>query len=280
MFYRLAGKHTDCVIGVQERMKGLSVMGSFKLEIRRIISTSFNPGVCTALALGAIVFTAPATAQQPAKPAPAQPQKPAQAAPAKKPDEEKINSAWVKLCDDIKGVKGDVCLTHHERFNPNTGRPLISAAIRKIKGQEKEMLLVMVPLGRLLKPGLLFKVDDEEPIKLDYSFCTSVGCVAETQATPEVIAKLKKGKRLDIGTMSLNQKRIGFRVPLTGFSRAYDGPPIDRKVYAQARKEMFQVIRKRQILLAKKAAEAAKKMKDAKGASGDQGAAPAPKKTP
>ena len=274
MFYRLAGQHTDCVIGVQERMEGLSVMGSFKLEIRRIISTSFNPGVCTALALGAIVFAAPATAQQPT-PAPAK--KPAQAAPAKKPGEEKINSAWVKLCDDIKGVKGDVCLTHHERFNPNTGRPLISAAIRKIKGQEKEMLLVMVPLGRLLKPGLLFKVDDEEPIKLDYSFCTSVGCVAETQATPEVIAKLKKGTRLDIGTMSLNQKRIGFRVPLAGFSRAYDGPPIDRKVYAQARKEMFQVIRKRQILLAKKAAEAAKKMKDAKGASGDQGAAPAPK---
>ncbi len=270
-------------------------MGSFKLEIRRIISTSFNPGVCTALALGAIVFAAPATAQQPApaqpqktaqatpakKPAQAAPaKKPAQAAPAKKPGEENINSAWVKLCDDIKGVKGDVCLTHHERFNPNTGRPLISAAIRKIKGQEKEMLLVMVPLGRLLKPGLLFKVDDEEPIKLEYSFCTSVGCVAETQATPEVIAKLKKGTRLDIGTMSLNQKRIGFRVPLAGFSRAYDGPPIDRKVYAQARKEMFQVIRKRQILLAKKAAEAAKKMKDAKGASGDQGAAPAPKKTP
>jgi invasion protein IalB len=258
-------------------MKGLSVMGSFKLEIRRIISTSINPGVCTALALGAIVFAAPATAQQTAPP---QPAAPAQAAPVKKPGAEKINSAWVKLCDDIKGVKGDVCLTHHERFNPNTGRPLISAAIRKIKGQEKEMLLVMVPLGRLLKPGLLFKVDDEEPIKLDYSFCTSVGCVAETQATPEVIAKLKKGTRLDIGTMSLNQKRIGFRVPLAGFSRAYDGPPIDRKVYAQARKEMFQVIRKRQILLAKKAAEAAKKMKDAKGASGNQGAAPEPKKTP
>ncbi len=247
-------------------------MGSFKLEIRRMISTSASPGVCAALALGAMVFATPATAQQTA---PVQPQKPAQAAPEKKPADENVNSAWVKLCDDIKGVEGDVCLTHHERFNPNTGQPLISAAIRKIKGKEKQMLLVMVPLGRLLKPGLLFKVDDEEPIKLDYSFCTSVGCVAEIQATPAVIAKLKKGSRLDIGTMSINRKRIGFRVPLTGFTRAYDGPPIDRKVYAKARREMFQVIRKRQILLAKKAAEAAKKAKEDKGA-----AAPAPKKTP
>ena len=277
MFYRLAGKQIECVIGVQERTKGLSGMGSFKLEIRRMISASVTPGVCAALALGAFIFAAPATAQQTA---PAQPKKPAQAAPAKKPAKEEVNSAWVKLCDDIKGVKGDVCLTHHERFNPNTGQPLISAAIRKIKGQEKEMLMVMVPLGRLLKPGLLFKVDDEKPIKLDYSFCTAVGCVAETQATPEVIAKLMKGKNLDIGTMSLNQKRIGFRVPLTGFTRAYEGPPIDREVYAKARKEMFMVIRKRQIMLAKKAAEAAKKKKEAQGAGGAPGKAPAPKKTP
>ena len=180
----------------------------------------------------------------------------------------------------MKGTKGNVCLTHHERFHPNTGQPLISVAIRKIKGQEQEMLMVMVPLGRLLKPGLLFKVDDEKPINLSYSFCTTVGCVAEIPATAEVIAKLKKGTKLDIGTMSLNNKRIGFRVPLSGFTRAFEGPPIDREVYTKARKEMFQVIRGRQILLAKKAAEAAKQKKEAQGASGAQGASPAPKKAP
>ena len=140
------------------------------------------------------------------------------------------------------------------------------------------MLMVMVPLGRLLKPGLAFKVDDEKPIKMEYSFCTEVGCVAETVATAEVIAKLKKGNRLDIGTMSLNQKRIGFRVPLSGFSRAYDGPPIDRKVYAKARKEMFMVIRKRQIALSKRAAEIAKQKKAEQGGAPAQ--APAAKKTP
>jgi invasion protein IalB len=235
-------------------MKGFSGMGSFKLEIRRMISASVTPGVCMALALGAFIFTAPAMAQQKA---PAQPQQPAQPAKAK----EEINSAWVKLCDDIK-IKG----------------ALISAAIRKIKGKDKEMLMVMVPLGRLLQPGLLFRVDDEKALRLGYSFCTAVGCVAEMVATPELVTKLKKGKQLEIGTISLNKKRIGFRVPLTGFTMAYDGPPIDRKIYAKARKEMFMVIRNRQIALAKKAAELAKQKKAGKGAA--PAAAPAPKKTP
>ena len=75
MFYRLARKRFDSVSGVQELMKGLSGMRSFKLEIRRMISALVTPGVCTALALGAIIFTAPAMAQQKA---PAQPQQPAQ----------------------------------------------------------------------------------------------------------------------------------------------------------------------------------------------------------
>ncbi len=226
-----------------------------------------------AVAAGALFLAAPASAQQPAKPAPAP-------APAKKAGDatKTTNSAWVKLCEKQKGEKKDnVCLTHHERFHPTTGQPLISAAIRKIDGQKQEVLMVMVPLGRLLPPGLILKVDEDKPVKLNYSFCTTVGCVAEIPATAEILAKFKKGKQLTIGTIDINQKRIGFRVSLTGFSNAYDGPPIDRKVYAKARKEMFQMIRARQIELLKRAKAAAEKKKAAGGAAAP---APAPKKTP
>ncbi len=227
-----------------------------------------------AAAAGALFLAAPASAQQPAKPAPAP-------APAKKAGEatKTTNSAWVKLCEKQKGEKkGNVCLTHHERFHPTSGRPLISAAIRKIDGQKQEVVMVMVPLGRLLPPGLILKVDEDKPVRMPYSFCTTVGCVAEMPATAEILAKFKKGKQLFIGTMDINQKRIGFRVSLTGFSNAYDGPPIDRKVYAKARKEMFQMIRARQIELLKRAKAETEKKKAADKTKAAP--APAPKKAP
>jgi len=248
-------------------------MAFFKPESHRTVLMAASRSLIMAVAAGALFLAAPASAQQPAKPAPAP-------APAKKAGgkTKTVNSSWVKLCEKQKGEKkGNVCLTHHERFHPTTGQPLISAAIRKIDGQKQEVVMVMVPLGRLITPGLLLKVDEEQPLKMSYSFCTSVGCVAEMPASAEILAKFKKGKQISIGTIDINQKRIGFRVSLAGFSSAYDGPPIDRKVYAKARKEMFQLIRARQIEVLKRAKAEVEKKKAAGGAAAPT---PAPKKAP
>lgn len=238
-------------------------MVTYKKASRRVDSASVIPGLFMGLAVGALFLTAPAQAQQqPAQKAPA-------AAPAKKADASKksVDSAWVKLCEEQKGeTKRTVCLTHHERFHPTTGQPLVSAAIRSITGQKQETIMIMVPLGRLLKPGLFLKVDKEEALTLPYSYCTVVGCVAEVPANPEIIASLKKGSQLTIGTIDVARKKIGFKVPLTGFTNAYDGPPVDRAIYTKARKEMFVLIRKRQLELLKRAKEAAEKRKAAEGA--------------
>lgn len=249
-------------------MERVRDMASFKREIHRTVTMRVSRGLLMAAAAGALFLAGPAAAQQPAKPDAAK-KAAAQAAI-------KNSSAWVKLCAAQKGKKkGDVCLTHHERFHPTTGQPLISAAIRQIEGEKQEMVMVMVPLGRLLKQGLVLTVDDKKPINMPYSFCTSVGCVAEVPVTPEILASFKKGKVLSIGTVDINRKRIGFKVELDGFTSTYGGPPIDRKVYAQARKQMFQQIRARQVELVKRAKAAAAKKKAAGGA-----AAPAPKKAP
>jgi len=252
-------------------------MVTFKRENRRAVSAAVIPGLFMTLAAGALFLTTPAQAQQPAKKAPA-------AAPAKKAAAAKktTSSAWVKLCEEKKTKNKDqeekkrtICLTHHERFHPTTGQPLISAAIRLISEPKQETVMIMVPLGRLLRPGLFLRVDQEKPLTMPYSFCTAVGCVAEMPATPEIISILKKGGEIAIGTIDVTRKKIGFKVPLTGFAGAYDGPPIDRKVYAKARKEMFMQIRKRQIELAKRAKAAAEKKKAAGGAG-----QAAPKKAP
>ncbi|HRQ28105.1 MAG TPA: invasion protein, partial [Hyphomicrobium sp.] len=76
-------------------------------------------------------------------------------------------SAWVKLCeksplvrrekegDEVKEVKEekDICLTHHERLDGNSGMVLVSAAIRQVEGSEHEHLMIMVPLGMAIPPG-------------------------------------------------------------------------------------------------------------------------------
>lgn len=169
-------------------------------------------------------------------------------------------SAWVKLCESAPDLtdpkkKLNVCLTHHERLDGNTGRVLVSAAIREVQGQDKKALMVMVPLGMALPPGVQVKVDENEPVKLQYTLCHAAGCTAESEATQKIVDEMKKGKRVVVAAINLAGKAIGFPVPLTGFDKALAGKPVDNEKYKEARKRLMLAIRDRQIELAKKAQE-------------------------
>jgi invasion protein IalB len=267
--------------------------------------TGVQFGVAAALAIA--VGISPLAAQQKQAPAAkkAEPAKGKDAQPAQQ------QSAWVKLCEkapmlhkdkDGKDVKEEknVCLTHHERLDGNTGMVLVSAAIRQIEGADKNHLMVMVPLGMAVHPGLRAtvytkemweqaqknqKVDDSklEAIKLSYALCHPAGCTAEVEAGKDVVGKLKTGGGLMIMAINAQGQVIAFPVPLTGFAEAFDGQPIDNQKYSEARKTLMAQIAQRQ----QQMMEEYKKQQATGSAGGGQqaptaaakGAPPAEKKT-
>jgi invasion protein IalB len=194
--------------------------------------------------------------------------KDAKAAPAGK------QSAWVKLCEKTPMVKKDkdgkdtkeeknICLTHHERLDGNTGMVLVSAAIRQVEGSDKEHLMVMVPLGMAIPPGLKAavyskdqwakatkneKIDDKElkPIDLKFSLCHQSGCTAEVEATKDIVDQMKTGGGIMILAMNAAAQPIGFPVPLDGFAEAYAGKPVDNAEYKKARGQLMAQIRQKQ----------------------------------
>ena len=179
---------------------------------------------------------------------------------AQEEQQQQQEAAWVKLCEKApslqeEGQELDVCLTHHERIDGNTGRVLVSAAIRQVEGKDTRSLMVMVPLGMALPAGVQAKVDDNEPIKLNYTLCHVGGCTAETQATDEIIEQFRNGEQVVVAAMNLAGKPIGFPVPLSGFTKAYAGDPVDNEKYRAARQQLMQTIRQRQIAMMEKARE-------------------------
>ena len=259
--------------------------------------------VSAAALAAALMFTAPAMAQD-AEPAPAAPAakpaaapaKPAAApaAPAAKPaakpaagagsaaaaTDNGVKSAWVKLCEkaplvkkdkDGKEVKEekDLCLTHHERLDGNTGMVLVSAAIRQIEGQDKKSLMIMVPLGMAIPPGIRAaiytkeqwaavqkneKIDEKslKPIELKYSLCHPAGYTAETEATKAITDQMATGGGIMVLAMNAAAQPVAFPVPLDGYNEAANGPPVDNKKYAEARGALMKQIRERQQQMAEK----------------------------
>lgn len=240
------------------------------------IATSLGRGVLAGVAALALTVgmgalggaTMAQDAKKEAAPAAKDAPKDAKAADGKK------QSAWVKLCEpapiakkdkDGKEVKEEknICLTHHERLDGNSGMVLVSAAIRNVEGNEHEHLMIMVPLGMALPPGIKAavytkeqwekaakneKIDDKElkPIDLKYSLCHPSGCTAETEATKELVESMKAGGGLMVLAMNAQAQPIGFPVPLDGFADAYAGKPVDNAEYKKARGQLMAQIRQRQ----------------------------------
>jgi invasion protein IalB len=246
-------------------------------------------GIAVAATLIAMAAPPVAFAQQ--KQAPAKKAEPAKKDQAK----DAPQSAWVKLCEKAplveKGKDGkdvrhekNVCLTHHERLDGNTGMVLVSAAIRQIEGSDKQHLMVMVPLGMAIHPGLRAtvyskgeweqaqknqKVEDNkaEPIKLSYALCHPAGCTAEVEAGKDIINKFKTGGGVMVLAINAAGQVVAFPVPLVGFAEAFDGQPVDNKKYSEARKALMTQIAQRQ----QQMMEEYKKQQEAKAAGGAQG---------
>jgi len=201
--------------------------------------------------------------KQPAAPAAAAP---AAAAPAKQ-------SAWVKLCEkaqlarrgaDGKEVKEEknICLTHHERLDGNTGMVMVSAALRQIDGVDKQHLMIMVPLGMAIPPGIKAAVYDKgqwekaqknekfdekalKPMDLKYTLCHPAGCTAEVEAPKEWVDQMKTGGGIMVLAMNAAAQPIAFPVPLDGFTTTHAGAPVDPNVYGKARGELMKQIAQR-----------------------------------
>lgn len=285
------------------------------------IATSLGRGVLAggaalALIMGIAAHGGHALAQDAAAPA----AKDSKAAPAAKDGKDAKGgaaagkqSAWVKLCEksplvrkdkDGKDVKDEknICLTHHERLDGNSGMVLVSAAIRQVEGNEHDHLMIMVPLGMAIPPGIKAavyskeqwekaskneKVDDKDlkPVDLKFSLCHPSGCTAEVEATKEIIEQMKAGGGIMVLAMNAQAQPIGFPVPLDGFADAFAGKPIDNAEYKKARGQLMAQIRQRQQEAYEKFK--AEKMKelppqpgaaDAAAAAAKKDAAPAAKK--
>jgi invasion protein IalB len=276
------------------------------LQFARAAGIGQAGAMAAALALAVAGLTGSAAAQQPA-PAP---KKAPAAAPAQKGAAPAApagaQSAWVKLCEKATAVSKDkegkdqtkdlnICLTHHERLDGNTGMVLVSAAVRQVEGQDKQHFMVMVPLGMLLQAGMratLYpkdawekvqkneKVDESKlkGVKLAYTLCHPAGCTAEIEMTPELLTDLKTSGGLVVFSINAAGAPVGFPVPLVGFDQSYSGAPVDAKQYSEARKTLMQQIAARQQQLA----EEHRKQQEAGGqqpaAAPPAKAAPAPAK--
>ncbi len=230
----------------------------------RIASAPARPAAWTlttiaAASLMALFASSAAFAQQqPAKPAPSKPAAQKPAAPAQQQQQQAqqpqapqadqpqlIYSPWTKFC--LKGQEANakqVCFTGKDA-RLESGMPVVAAVLIEPDGDPKKVLRVTLPLGMQIVHGTRIIVDQGQPAQGPYVICFTNGCMADYEASADLINRLKKGQQLAVQAINSNGQPISLNLPLNDFAKAYDGPPTDPKVFEEQQKKLQDELQRR-----------------------------------
>lgn len=191
----------------------------------------------------------PAQTQKPAAQKPAAPAPAASAAP-KQPVPEDLYP-WVKICQK-DGEGKQVCLIAKELRGAN-GELIASVAMRDTEGEPKKTLLIAVPPGVLIQPGMRVMVDKGKQEEVKYRICFPNACYADLDLSDQMTGDIKKGQVLIVTALNLQQKPTGYPFRLDTFKTAFESKGIDPTADQQSQEQLQQQLQKR-------AEEAAKKL--------------------
>jgi invasion protein IalB len=190
---------------------------------------------------------AKATAPKAAAPK-AAPRQEASAQPAQQAKSEQptlIWSPWTKFC--LKGQDPNakqVCFTGKDG-RVESGQPVVAAVLIEPEGEPKKVLRVTLPLGMSIQPGTRVIVDNGQPMTGPYVICFQNGCMADYEASGELIGKLKKGQGLVVQGINGAGQPVSLVLPLQDFAKAHDGPPTDPKVFEEQQKKLQEELQRR-----------------------------------
>ncbi len=229
----------------------------------RTISQIFAVLAVVALGLAAVPAVMAQTtppAKPPAKPAP-KPQ--AQPAPAPAPQAQPqapapqqsevpalIYSPWVKLCnkDPDPNAKRICVIVKDGRIE--SGLLVVSVAIIEMDGEPRKLMRMSLPYGVQLQVGTRMIIDQGTPATAPYVTCLPPvvppgGCIADYEATADIIGRMKKGQVLTVQAIHMNNQPMSPQLDLKDFAKAYDGAPTDPKVYEEQMKKMHEELQKK-----------------------------------
>jgi invasion protein IalB len=161
-----------------------------------------------------------------------------------------IFSPWVKLCNKDADPKAKrVCVTVKDG-RVESGLLVVSVAIIEMEGEQKKLLRMSLPYGVNLQYGTRLIVDQGEPHTAPFVTCLPPvvppgGCIADYDATPDLLNNMKKGQLLTVQAIHMNSQAMSPQLELKDFAKAIDGPATDPKVFEEQQKKLQEELQKR-----------------------------------
>lgn len=137
------------------------------------------------------------------------------------PETEATQQSWLLDCGETEGISQGRCRILQTVVLRESRRPLLTAAIERRPGGAGRSLVLKVPHGILLPPGMALEVAGMERQVLRFRLSDATGVFAATVVSDKMLDALKKGYRLKVSVVTASGQKLGVPVSLRGFTAAF-----------------------------------------------------------
>jgi invasion protein IalB len=113
--------------------------------------------------------------------------------------------------------------TARQQVSNDKGQQIVEILLGYEPAEKRYPLRVEVPLGIVLPPGALLKIDEAAEFpNLTFTRCLSSGCLVELYASEEMLTALRKGTKGAFVVRTADGKGAALVFSLNGFSAAVE----------------------------------------------------------
>lgn len=128
---------------------------------------------------------------------------------------------WNRLCETPEKSTTRVCFAFQKVDYAETKAQLLQAVVGYFRKDVPDpMLIVTVPLGVVLGPGLEIRVPGKAPLKDGYDVCLSRGCQAVMRVDAEKMKVLTSGAEAEVVFFDAKRQQISVPLSLKGLNDA------------------------------------------------------------
>ncbi len=148
---------------------------------------------------------------------------PKTAAPNPQSQDGKQFQDWILHCKVLAEGKPEACEMHQDIVNQKNTR-VVLVIVGRVPNIESPGMLILMPLGIALPPGVFLKIDDGDRQRLELKMCEKEGCRVEIVLKPDLLAQLKSGTKGTIIFYVYDRQgkgqEVDIPISLLGFSAA------------------------------------------------------------
>lgn len=142
--------------------------------------------------------------------------------PSNNPEHNKQFGDWTKQCEiivDAEGKETELCQIIQALSNKEDGQPVMKVAIGYVPGKENAVLVMTLPLGIYLPPGVQLNIDDKGKAgRIPINTCLPMGCQAGVELDKEFTERMQKGNQLAVTFGDGEGNPVTAPVSLKGFT--------------------------------------------------------------